>query len=86
MQEATGPNEPPNLPEGILEELTSRLTRDEAPFLRYLAKKLSLQWADSSNQLGYTRFDMIILNCLEETIERFPRTDYNCPSPSIERW
>ena len=44
---AASPNEPPNLPEGILEELTSRLTRDEAPFLRYLAKELSLQWADS---------------------------------------
>jgi|TARA_B100000287_G_scaffold74703_1_gene66541 hypothetical protein len=52
------PNEPPSLPEGILEELTSRLTRDEAPFLRYLAKELSLQWADSSdNRLGYTRFE-----------------------------
>ena len=52
------PNEPPQLPDGILDELSSRLSRDDAPFLRHLAKQLSLEWADApDNRLGYTRFE-----------------------------
>ena len=55
---SSSPNGAPDLPEGIMEELSSRLTRDDAPFLRHLPKQLSLQWADASdNRLGYTRFE-----------------------------
>ena len=54
----TSPNGPPKLPDGILDELSSRLTKDDAPFLRHLTKQLSLQWAaDSDTRLGYTRFE-----------------------------
>ena len=54
----TSPNGPPRLPDGILDELSSRLTKDDAPFLRHLTKQLSLQWADASDtRLGYTRFE-----------------------------
>ena len=55
---SSSPNGPPDLPDGIMEELSSRLSRDDAPFLRHLPKQLSLQWADASdNRLGYTRFE-----------------------------
>jgi len=61
MSEGRGSVKPegaPRLPDGILEELSSRLTRDEAPFLRHLPKQLSLEWAESTeNRLGFTRFE-----------------------------
>ena len=54
----SSPNGAPDFPEGIMEELSSRLSRDDAPFLRHLPKQLCLQWADASdNRLGYTRFE-----------------------------
>jgi len=52
------PENPPFLPEDILDDLSSRLSREEAPFLRFLPKMLTLEWAESSEKrLGFTRFE-----------------------------
>ena len=59
---SSSPNGVPDLPEGIMEELSSRLTRDDAPFLRHLPKQLSLQWADASdNRLGSVSYTHLTL-------------------------
>mgnify|MGYP001209676638 FL=1 len=48
----------PFLPDGILEKLTIRLSKEEAPFLRYLGKQLKLIWLDrEEKRLGVTRFE-----------------------------
>ena len=60
----TSPNGPPKLPDGILDELSSRLTKDDAPFLRHLTKQLSLQWADDSDtDWAILGSNLTIMNC-----------------------
>ena len=50
--------ESPLLPQGILEELTRRLSKEDAPFLRHLGKQLKLIWLDQNEKrLGITRFE-----------------------------
>ena len=40
--------EKPWLPEGLIDELKSKLTKNEAPFLKYLGKNLQLIWIDKN--------------------------------------
>ena len=50
--------EKPWIPEGLIEELKSKLTKKEAPFLKYLGKNLELIWIDKNeSRLGMTRFE-----------------------------
>ena len=50
--------EKPWLPEGLIDELKSKLTKNEAPFLKYLGKNLQLIWIDKNeSRLGMTRFE-----------------------------
>jgi hypothetical protein len=50
--------EKPWIPTGLIEELKSKLTKKEAPFLKYLEKNLRLIWIDrNESRLGMTRFE-----------------------------
>ena len=50
--------EKPWIPTGLIEKLKSRLTKKEAPFLKYLGKNLDLIWIDKNeSRLGMTRFE-----------------------------
>ena len=50
--------EKPWIPTGLIEELKSKLTKKEAPFLKYLGKNLNLIWIDKNeSRLGMTRFE-----------------------------
>jgi hypothetical protein len=50
--------EKPWIPTGLIEELKSKLTKKEAPFLKYLGKNLDLIWIDEKeSRLGMTRFE-----------------------------
>ena len=48
----------PWIPTGLIEELKSKLTKKEAPFLKHLGKNLNLIWIDKNeSRLGMTRFE-----------------------------
>jgi hypothetical protein len=48
----------PWIPAGLIDELKSKLTKKEAPFLKYLGKNLQLVWIDKNeSRLGMTRFE-----------------------------
>ena len=48
----------PWIPTGLIEELKSKLTKKEAPFLKHLGKNLDLIWIDKNeSRLGMTRFE-----------------------------
>ena len=50
--------EKPWIPTGLIEELKTKLTKKEAPFLKYLGKNLNLIWIDKNeSRLGMTRFE-----------------------------
>lgn len=50
--------EKPWIPTGLIEELKSKLTKKEAPFLKHLGKNLDLIWIDKNeSRLGMTRFE-----------------------------
>ena len=50
--------EKPWIPLGLIEELKSKLSKKEAPFLRHLGKNLELIWIDKNeSRLGMTRFE-----------------------------
>jgi hypothetical protein len=50
--------EKPWIPTGLIEELKSKLTKKEAPFLKHLDKNLDLIWIDKNeSRLGMTRFE-----------------------------
>ncbi|MDE0954767.1 MAG: hypothetical protein OR994_08825 [Candidatus Poseidoniales archaeon] len=50
--------EKPWIPVGLIDELKSKLTKKDAPFLKYLSKNLELVWIEKSeDRLGMTRFE-----------------------------
>ena len=65
MGDATGDDEggselptQPNFPKDLIEVLKCRLDKKEAPFLKYLEKKLNMIWIDKDDpRLGMTRFE-----------------------------
>ena len=55
---SSGTEVPPQIPEGLLDQLRENLDDEEAPFLRYLGKHLTLEWLpDAESRLGMTRFE-----------------------------
>ena len=53
-----GTGVPPEIPEGLLDQLRENLDEDSAPFLRHLGKYLTLEWLpEGESRLGMTRFE-----------------------------
>ena len=56
--EGEGVAQPPEMPDGRIDELKEMLGEDDAPFLRHLGKHLPLEWLPSDeSRLGMTRFE-----------------------------
>ncbi len=54
----TTPSEPPEIPEGLFETITEKVTQQEAPFIGHLAR-VRVEWLDrEADRLGNTRFEM----------------------------
>ena len=52
------PIEPPQIPEGMMEEIESEIEEGEAPFWKYLGKEMALEWLpEEEARLGMTRFE-----------------------------
>ena len=48
----------PDFPHELIEVLKGKLNKKDAPFLKYLGKKLNMVWIDSDDsRLGMTRFE-----------------------------
>ena len=53
-----GTGSPPEIPEGLLDQLRENLDENAAPFLRHLGKHLTMEWLPAEeSRLGMTRFE-----------------------------